>query len=86
MLYYLSPTLGTVTLLITVLAIIGSLILMVFTTAQDVVDDYGTRKATLFESFFGKSLAPQYCTVQWNWKEPIMVGKTMSFTIKVSEC
>ncbi|XP_064623307.1 apoptosis-resistant E3 ubiquitin protein ligase 1-like isoform X2 [Lineus longissimus] len=73
---------GTFTILVTVLAIIGSLFLMAMTSAQEAVDDYGARKATLFESFFGKALAPQYCTVQWNWKEPVMVGKTMSFTIK----
>ncbi|ESO94312.1 hypothetical protein LOTGIDRAFT_215855 [Lottia gigantea] len=41
-----------------------------------------TSKTTIFDFFTGRYPAPQSCTVEWNWEEPIVVGKTVSFNIK----
>ncbi|KAK6183620.1 hypothetical protein SNE40_011062 [Patella caerulea] len=41
-----------------------------------------TSKTTIFDFFTGRYPAPQSCTVDWDWEEPMIVGKTVSFRIK----
>ena len=41
-------------------------------------------KHSILELVTGKYLAVQFCKVIWGWQEPQRVGKTMTFTIKVS--
>ena len=43
-----------------------------------------TSKSAIFELFTGRYPAPQFCEVSWDWKEPQCVGKTMSFSVRVS--
>lgn len=43
----------------------------------------GTSKHTFLEYVTGKYLTPQNCKVYFDWDLPVMVGKTMSFCIKV---
>ncbi|XP_071079014.1 apoptosis-resistant E3 ubiquitin protein ligase 1-like [Haliotis cracherodii] len=39
-------------------------------------------KVAIFDFFTGRYPAPQYCTVNWEWKEPQVVGKTVAFNIR----
>lgn len=42
-----------------------------------------TNKGWFWSWFIGDHVSSQNCTVQWNWKEPQVVGKTMAFTVQV---
>ena len=44
-----------------------------------------TSKSAIFELFTGRYPAPQFCEVSWDWKEPQCVGKTMTFSVRVSD-
>ncbi|XP_041353724.1 apoptosis-resistant E3 ubiquitin protein ligase 1-like isoform X2 [Gigantopelta aegis] len=39
-------------------------------------------KTAIFDFFTGRYLAPQCCTVGWEWEEFTTVGKTVAFTIR----
>lgn len=39
-------------------------------------------KTRILDFFTGKYPAPQSCKVTWDWKEPEVVGKTMTFTVQ----
>lgn len=41
-------------------------------------------KHSILEYVTGKYLAIQLCRVVWEWEEPQVVGKTMTFKVKVS--
>ena len=41
------------------------------------------KKAPFFEYITGNFLDPSRCKVVWGWDEPVEVGGTMSFKIKV---
>ena len=42
-------------------------------------------KHSILEYVTGKYLAIQLCKVHWEWDEPQVVGKTMTFKVKVGK-
>lgn len=77
---------GTVELALTglIATVVVTLIMLCTHTQPGSLLPLPATKHSLFEFVTGKYLAIQFTRVEWDWEEPQVVGKTVTFKIKVS--